>query len=193
MAGSSSGARRGVPRWAAVGASVGLAALGVALVAMAQSDTTRGAEQIEVGQTAELNQARRMLEGASQDIVIVRMLDGASFDGDRSARLESASTRFADAAVTIRELAAGDGPIATEASVLLDDLDAELLDDPVSADLDAVFTVAEDTARWAANDEEVSSQEDAIQQLSYVASLPLHVMRPAPTLSLLRRMARSSV
>ena len=176
MTGSSTGARRGVSRWAAVGASIGLAALGVALVSMASTDAMRGVEQDLAAQTAELNRARRTLEGAAQEIVIVRMLDGASFDGDRSARLESADTRFAEAAVTIEALAAGGGSVAAEASVLLDDLDAEVLDDPVSADLDAVFTIAEDTARWAANDEEVSSQEDAIHQLSYVASLPLHVM-----------------
>lgn len=171
-----SGAWRGVARWAQLAASLALAALTVVLVARASDESVSGEEQTRATQTAELDEARRALEAAAQDIVIVRMLDGASFDGDRTDRLTSASTMFSEATATIRSLAASDGPVAAEAAVLLDDLAPDVLDDPVSGDLGAIFLIAEETARWTGNDETVTTRQAAIQQLSYLVSLPLHVM-----------------
>lgn len=171
-----SGAWRGVARWAQLGASLTLVALTVVLMARAHEESVSGEEQARSAQTAELDEARRTLEAAAQDIVIVRMLDGASFDGDRADRLTSASATFTEATATIRSLAAGDGPVAAEAAVLLDDLAPDVLDDPVGGDLDALFLIAEDTARWTGNDETVTTRQAAIQQLSFAVSLPRHVM-----------------
>jgi diguanylate cyclase (GGDEF)-like protein len=171
-----SGARRGVARWAQLGASLALAANTVVLVARAHGEAVSSEERAGSAQTAELDEARRTLEAAALDIVVVRMLDGASFDGDRTDRLTSAGDRFIAATATIRSLASSGGPAAAEAAVLLDDLAADVLDDPTDGDLGALFLIAEDSARWAGNDETVTTRQAAIQQLSFVASVPLHAM-----------------
>lgn len=162
--------------WGAVGAALALAVLCVVLVGRAQAQVATADEQAFTSQTKQLDEARRDLEASALNIVVARMLQGVSIGGDHSERLESASDRFAAAAGSIRALAAEDGPVGAEASSLLDDLDADLLDDPVGGDVRLLFAIAEDTARWSANDGLVDTRQAAIQELSFVSSLPLHVM-----------------
>ncbi len=169
-------ARQRVASWAAVGAAFAMTALAVALAAKAWTEVASADAQAIATQTRELDAARRTLEAASQDIVVVRMLEGVSVDDDHAARLESASTRFGGATATIRALAAEDGPVGAQASELLHDLDAEVLNDPINGDLDRLFGVAEDQARWAGNDGLIRTRQAALQQLSYVSTVPLHVV-----------------
>lgn len=133
----------------------------------------------ELAMTAESGQllsARRALELATLEVVAVRMLDGVGVAGDRSDRLASAAADVRAATAEITGLARGSGPAADEARRLLGDADIAALDDPTEGDLDSLFDVAEDYARWSGTPDVVRTQRDAIQQLSFVSTLPLHVL-----------------
>ncbi|MEZ5244921.1 MAG: GGDEF domain-containing protein [Acidimicrobiales bacterium] len=146
------------------------------LFAGAQARGTEVEDLARAAATDELLEARRDLELATVEVVAVRMLDAVGVAGDRSGRLDAAAGRTSEAMATITRLAERDDLIGTEARALLADADLEALDDPRVGDLAEVFAVAEDYARWSGAPDVVLTQQDAIQQLSFVSALPFHVL-----------------
>ncbi len=164
---------------------VGLAALGSAIVLViltvllfqgAQSKHVGEAEQTRDIDEDQLILAREALELATLDLVVVRMLDGIGVDGDRTARLTASAARAQAAVGTIEVLAMSDSPVASEAAILLEEIDTDAIDDPENGDIDELFYMADDAARWAGTDGIVTTRRDAIHELSFAASLPHHVV-----------------
>lgn len=169
-------ADRPVLGWAAILTSFGLIGLSVVLLGLAQDDVLSSEESAVALAEGRLLEARRTLELATLEVVVVRMLDGVGVDGDRSDRLASAAADVGSATANIISLAEGEGPVADEANVLLGAVEIEALDAPTESDLSDLFAVAEDTARYGGASEVVTTKRDAIHQLSFVSALPLHVL-----------------
>lgn len=121
-------------------------------------------------------EARRTLELSTLSVVAVRMLDEIGVEGDRSDRLSLAAAEVRAATATITALADGDGVVAAEAQTLLDDVDIDALDDPIDASLDELFYVAEEVARFTGTSEVVTTRQAAIQQLSFLGAVPMHMV-----------------
>lgn len=162
--------------WVAFLSSSALTVLAVALFGMAQNVNESRQEQAAATDEGQLLQARRTMELATLEVVAVRMLDAVGVDGDRSERLASAVAEIRAATSSITTLAEGEGLVAKEAETFLGGVEIEALDDPVEGNLDDLFDVAEDVARYGGASEMVMTQRDAIQQLSFVSALPLHVL-----------------
>jgi len=172
----SKGADRPTFGWVAFLSSSALTVLAVALFGMAQNVNEIRKEQAAATDDGQLLQARRTMELATLEVVAVRMLDAVGVDGDRSERLASAAAEIRAATSSISILADGEGLVAKEADTFLGGVEIEALDDPVEGNLGDLFDVAEDVARYGGASEMVTTQRDAIQQLSFVSALPLHVL-----------------
>lgn len=172
----SSPADRPVLGWAAILTSFALIGLSVVLFGRAQDEVVSGEVRAAVADEGRLLEARRALELATLEVVAIRMLDGVGADGDRSDRLASAAADVRAATADISQIAEGEGPAAEEAKVLLGGVEIDALDDPIESDMSDLFVIAEDTARYGGAREVVTNQRDAIQQLSFVSALPLHVL-----------------
>lgn len=162
--------------WAAVITSFALIALTVVLFGMAQGQSGGNADRARLIDEAQLMDTRLTLELASLDVVVVRMLDGAGVDGDRTEQLESSAAEVRTAIATIVELAEGDSSVAGEAAALLDEITLEEVDNAVEGDLEEVLYVAEEVARYVGVSEVIASRREAIQQLSFVLTLPAYVL-----------------
>jgi diguanylate cyclase (GGDEF)-like protein len=172
----SSRSDRSIVGWALILASFVLVGPSVALFGLAQDRAVRSQDLAMTAEEVRLLDARRALELATLEVVAVRMLDGVGVAGDRSDRLASAAAAVRAATAEITTLARSEGPAADEARRLLDDVDLAALDNPTQGDLDSLFDVAEDYARWSGALDVVRTQRDATQQLSFVSTLPLHVL-----------------
>jgi diguanylate cyclase (GGDEF)-like protein len=162
--------------WAAVLTSSALTGLAVALVAMAQGERSTSNERAEAVAEGQLLEARRTMELATLEVIAVRMLDAVGLEGDRSDRLASAASDVRTATSAITRLADGDGRVAEKAKTLLGDAEMDALTDPAVGDLDDLFEVAGTVARYGGASEIVTTQREAIQQLSFVSTLPLNVL-----------------
>lgn len=143
---------------------------------MAQGQSGGDADRARLADGSRLMDVRLNLELAALDVIAVRMLDGAGVEGDRSERLESSASEVRAATATIVELAEGGSPVAREAAALLDEIELEDLDNAGEGDLDEVLYVAEEVARYVGVSDVNESRRDAIQQLSFVLTLPTFVM-----------------
>ncbi len=156
--------------------SSALTVLAVALFGMAQSESMSREDRAAAIDEGQLLEARRTMELATLEVVAVRMLDAVGVDGDRSERLASAAAEIRAATSSITTLAEGEGLVAKEAETLLGGVEIEALDDPVEGNLDDLFDVAEDVARYGGASGMVTTRREAIQQLSFVSALPFHVL-----------------
>ena len=156
--------------------AIALIILTVVLFQTAQGKLETEAEQSLRRDQDRLALARETLEAATLDLVVVRLLDGIGVDGDRSSRLAASAERAQGARDTAELLAMSDSPIADEAITLLDELDDAAIDDPANGSVDELFYIAEDASRWAGADGLVTTRRDAIHELSFVSTLPLHAM-----------------
>ncbi|MFK8025635.1 MAG: diguanylate cyclase [Ilumatobacter sp.] len=127
-------------------------------------------------ETIRLVEARRTLERASLDVVALRMLDAIDLEGDRTRRLDDAARDVNTAATEIEQLAELDTPVGAEADVLLEDLWEDPLEDPLTADLEELFYNGEYAARFAGSSETVTDRLSALHQLTFVGSLPVHIL-----------------
>lgn len=157
--------------------SFALIGLTVVLFAMWQrASSGDGIDQERLADEGQLLEARRALELSTLSIVATRMLDDIGMEGDRSDRLSLAAADVRAATAAIAELAEGEGSVAAEAQVLLDDVDIDALEDPIEGSLEELFYVAEESARFAGTIGVVTTQQAAIHQLSFVAAVPLHIV-----------------
>jgi len=147
--------------WVAFLSSSALTVLAVALSGMAQNVNESRQEQAAATDEGQLLQARRTMELATLEVVAVRMLDAVGVDGNRSERLASAAAEIRAATSSITTLAEGEGLVAKEAEKLLGGVEIEALDDPVEGNLDDLFDVAEDVARYGGVSEMVTTQPRA--------------------------------
>lgn len=169
-------ADRPVVGWAAIVLSSVLLGLAVVLFGLAPDQATTSSQRSESLSERELLDARRSLELAALDVVAVRMLDGFGVEGDRSERLTLATADVRVATEKILEIAEGEGLTALEAGELVEELELEALGEPDEGDLSDLFVVAEDAARYGGAADVVTTSSAAIQQLSFISTLPLHVL-----------------
>lgn len=169
-------ADRPIVGWAAIVLSSVLLGLAVVLFGLAPNQVATSAERSESVNERQLLEARRSLELATLEVVAIRMLDGIAAAGDRGERLTLAAAAARSATAEILELAEGQGLVALEAEELVEELELEALENPVEGDLSDLFVVAEDAARYGGAGDVVTTASAAIQQLSFVSTLPLHVL-----------------
>ncbi len=153
-----------------------LIALTAGLVVSAGNSSVSAEEQAAVAERDRLAADRRALELGTLRVVTFRMLDGIGVDGDRTDRLSSAADDVRSTTADITTLARGEGTAAKEARALLAGSAVDALENPLDADLNELFAVAEDSARWGGASEVVETRHDAIQQLSFVSALPFHAL-----------------
>lgn len=158
---------------------LGLALAGVAVaLSAAITEPPSPQELAESRASDELLAARRSLEMATLEMVTLRMADAIDLEGDRRERLEQSGARADEALASIIATADGTGVASERAATLLAELEVEV-DAPESFDAwdtGDLFDVAEDSARYAGANSGVQTSAEAIQQLSFVATLPLHVI-----------------
>lgn len=171
--GASPNADRPVFGWTAILISFALVGVAVLFFSMARGVSVDPDEGKTVDEELALHEARRSLEIAALEVVALRMLDDVRAVGDRSARLATATAQVGSATERIEDLASGDGIVAAEAAVLLDAIGVEAADE---ADLGQLFLLAEDVARYSGADDVASTTSEVVQQLSFVSTLPLHVL-----------------
>jgi diguanylate cyclase (GGDEF)-like protein len=129
----------------------------------------------EVVASGRLLQARLAFERSALDLLLDRMLVGVGAREPDSKEAIDAADRLRLSYAEIEDLAQGDGPVGDVASALVDSLDGDLADDPLTGDRTSLYEAVDDV-RWSADSVPGSDQFDALYELGFFAVLPDHVL-----------------